>query len=149
MRPADTNERGPVTIELVPLMTIEIELAAPLIVGEGPAGNRMIFEVATAKFEGERLRGTHKGNAGADWLTVCPDGTGSLDVRGLLETDDGALIFVQYHGRTDLTTPAAPIYAAPRYETSDERYRWLNKVQAVAKGTLDGSTLTYEIYEVR
>jgi hypothetical protein len=138
-----------VAIELVPLMTIEIGLAKPLIVGEGPAGNRMIFELAAAKFEGDRLRGTHKGNAGADWVTISPDGTGSIDVRGLLETDDGALIYVQYHGRTDLSTPGAPIYTAPRFETSDDRYRWLNKVQAVAKGTLDGSTLTYEIYEVR
>jgi hypothetical protein len=90
-----------------------------------------------------------RARAAADWLTISPDGTGSLDVRGLLETDDGALIFVQYHGRTDLTTPGAPIYAAPRYETSDKRYVWLNKIQAVAKGTLDGRTLTYEIYEVR
>ena len=136
-------------IELVPLMNVEIALTDPLIVGEGPAGNRLIFEVASAKFDGERLRGTHKGNAGADWLTICADGTGTLDVRALLETDDGALIFVQYGGRTDVGTPNAPIYAAPTFETSDQRYRWLNKVQAVAKGTLDGSTLTYEIYEVR
>jgi hypothetical protein len=35
------------------------------------------------------------------------------------------------------------------YETGDERYAWLNRIQAVAKGTLDGQTLTYEIAEVR
>jgi hypothetical protein len=138
-----------VAIELVPLMTMEVQLAKPRVVGDGPAGNRIIFEVGTAKFEGERLRGTHKGSSGADWLTICPDGTGTLDVRVLLETDDGALIFAQYGGRTDLTTPGAPVFGAPVYETSDERYRWLNKIQAVAKGMLDGSTLTYEIYEVR
>jgi hypothetical protein len=40
-------------------------------------------------------------------------------------------------------------YAAPRFETGDERYAWLNKVQAIGKGRLDGTTLTYEWYEVR
>jgi hypothetical protein len=43
----------------------------------------------------------------------------------------------------------APIYAAPLYDTGGERYAWRNKIQAVAKGTLDGQTLTYEIYEPR
>ena len=44
---------------------------------------------------------------------------------------------------------SAPIYAAPLYETGDERYAWLNRIQAVAKGALDGQSLTYEIYELR
>ena len=43
----------------------------------------------------------------------------------------------------------SPVYAAPLFETGDERYAWLNRVQAIAKGTLDGPTLTYEIAEVR
>jgi hypothetical protein len=43
----------------------------------------------------------------------------------------------------------APVYTAPRFETGDERYAWLNRVQAVAKGELDGTTLTYEVFEVR
>jgi hypothetical protein len=41
------------------------------------------------------------------------------------------------------------VYAAPLFETGDERYAWLNRIQAVAKGTLDGPTLTYEIAEMR
>jgi hypothetical protein len=72
-------------------------------------------------------------------------------VRGTLETDDGALVYSFYQGRLDLSQPLreAHIYAAPLYETGDERYAWLNKVQAVAKGTTDGQTLNYEIYELR
>ena len=37
----------------------------------------------------------------------------------------------------------------PPLETSDERYGWLNSVQAVGKGTIEGPTLTYEWYEAR
>ena len=68
---------------------------------------------------------------------------GTLDVRALLETDDGALIYTWYHGRLDLSQGpgTSPAYAAPLYETGDERYAWLNLIQAVAKGELtDGGS---------
>jgi Protein of unknown function (DUF3237) len=74
-----------------------------------------------------------------------------LDVRFSAETDDGALIYVQYNGRTDVSQGpgTAPIYVAPRFETGDERYAWLNRIQAVGKGALDGNTVTYDWYEIR
>jgi hypothetical protein len=138
-------------IELVPLTTAVIKLADPIVLPNTPSGTRIIVEVESATYEGERLSGKQKGVAAADWMTVGPDGTGSLDVRGTLETDDGALVFGFYRGRLDMTKPLgeSPVYAAPLYDTGDERYAWLNKIQAVAKGTLDGQTLTYEIYEIR
>jgi hypothetical protein len=34
------------------------------------------------------------------------------------------------------------------FETGDERYLWLNGIQAVAKGVRDGATLTYEMYQL-
>ena len=138
------------TLELVPLATMTAELAAPFVLDSCPAGGRWIFEVDSVTVTGDRLRASMKGRSTADWLTVGPDMTGTLDVRMLLETDDGALVFVLYNGRVDLTNGGAGgTYAAPRFETGDDRYRWLNKIQAVAKGTLDGSTLTYEMYELR
>ena len=135
-------------LELVPLGMITAELSSPFVLSDTPVGGRWIFEVESAVVEGDRLSAKLKGNAAADWLVVAPDGTGTLDVRLLVETDDGALIFVQYHGRVDVAS-GGPTYATPRFETGDDRYRWLNKIQAVAKGTLDGSTLTYELYELR
>lgn len=137
------------TIELVPLCTITAELDAPLSVGVTPSGTRMIFEVASGTVEGDRFAGKVRGRANADWFTVGADGTGTIDVRALVETHDGALVFVQYMGRTDLSKgPGGPLYIAPRFETSDERYRWLNLVQAVGKGSFDGRTITYEVFEV-
>lgn len=136
------------TLELVPLCTMVAELATPFVLDGTPAGNRWIFEVSSARIDGERIRGTLKGRAAADWLLVAPDGTGMLDVRALIETDDGALVFVQYPGRVDVSA-GGPTYATPRFETGDERYRWLNKIQAVAKGRLEGTTLTYDMYELR
>lgn len=139
------------SIELVPLMTATINLREPIMLPNTPSGTRLIIEVASATFEGDRIRGKQKGVAAADWLTVGPEGTGTLDVRATLETDDGALIYSFYRGRLDASQPigSAPIYNAPLYETGDERYAWINKIQAVGKGKTDGQILEYEIYELR
>jgi hypothetical protein len=141
------------TIELVPLCTARLRLAEPLMLPDGPSGTRVIVEVEEFVMEGERLRARQKGKAAADWLTVNPALLGTIDVRALLETDDGALIYTSYTGRLDLSAGpgTSPAYSAPLYETGDERYAWLNKIQAVAKGTVGdgGHTLDYEIAEVR
>jgi hypothetical protein len=139
----------PEPLELVPLARMTIELRAPIALDGTPVGSRWIFEVDSARIDGDRLHGTMKGTANADWFVLRPDGTGALDVRALLETDDGALVFIQYLGRTDIAAGSSTIYAAPLFETGDERYAWLNKIQAVAKGVLDGSSLTYDLFELR
>ena len=141
------------SIELVPLCTATITLAAPFILPDTPLGTRVIAECQAFDVAGERITAHLKGNAAADWLTVDGRAQGTLDVRTLLETDDGALIFVSYRGRLDLAggPGAAPTYSAPLFDTGDERYAWINKIQAVGKGQLsaDGTTLVYEIAEVR
>lgn len=139
-----------VDIELIPLCSIIIEVGDPMVMPNTPAGTRIIVELRDLRVEGQRLRGTLKGVAAADWLTIGPEGTGSVDVRATMETHDGALVYVTYTGRRDFSQGMdAPVYTAPRFETGDERYAWLNRVQAVAKGELDGTTLTYEVFEVR
>ena len=138
------------TIELVPLATATFTLAESIMLAKSPFGERGVFEIRECVYEGDRLRGRQKGVAAADWELIGADGTGALDVRFVLETDDGALIYVFYSGRTDESQgSAAPLYVAPLFETGDARYAWLNKVQAIAKGKLEGDTLTYEVYEVR
>lgn len=137
-------------LELVPLARMTATFNRPHVLRSTPSGTHQIFEVVTAEFEGERVRARATGSANADWLRIGPDGTGTLDVRALMQTDDGALIFVHYSGRTDASGAGqAPVYAAPLFDTGDDRYRWLNRVQAIAKGWFDGTTLAYDVYEVR
>ena len=140
-------------IELVPLCTLRIQLKPPVAAGAGPTGTRLIVELASVQVKGDRLRGEMLGSAAADWLILGPEGTGTVDVRATLQTDDGAIIFVQYNGRLDasqgLQFPMTA-YVAPRFETGDERYAWLNGIQAVGKGILyENLSLDYEWYEVR
>lgn len=141
------------TIELVPLCTATITLADPILIPDTPAGMRVIAEVSAWDVEGERINAHMRGSAAADWMTINAAMLGTIDARGLLETDDGALIYTWYHGRLDLSAGpgSSPAYSAPLYETGDERYAWMNKIQAIAKGNLsdDGKQLVYEICEVR
>jgi hypothetical protein len=98
-------------LELAPLGTLTLQLRKPIRLKDTPVGARWIFEVESGQLEGDRVRGTIKGHANADWLIVGADGTGTVDVRGLLETDDGALVFIQYHGRLDMNEAGAPVYS--------------------------------------
>jgi hypothetical protein len=137
-------------IELVPLCTIRIQLKPPISVGAGPAGTRLITEVASAEFTG-RLAGELLGAAAADWAVLSPDGIGTVDARLTLRTHDGATVFVQYSGRLDASR-GFPLtgYVAPLFETTDERYVWLNRIQAIGKGSVsEDFSLDYEWYEVR
>jgi len=138
-------------MELVPLCTFEANLSGLHDIGTGPAGTRTIAEVGGGTVTGDRLSGSLKGNAAADWMLTDANGVATLDVRVIIETDDGALVYVTYGGRAEWSggPGSAPIYIAPRFETSDERYTWLNAIQAVGKGQLGRGTVSYEIAEVR
>ncbi|MGY1669413.1 DUF3237 domain-containing protein [Geodermatophilus sp. SYSU D00710] len=140
-------------IELVPLCTMRVQLKPPIEVGAGPAGTRLIFEAESAKFDGDRFSGEMEGSASGDWLLLGPDGTGMLDVRATFRTHDGALVFAQYHGRLDASDGMdlpKTIYVTPRFETGDERYAWLNRIQAAGKGVVhEDLVLDYEWYELR
>ena len=95
--------------------------------------------------EGPKVKGTVKAPSG-DWVTSRPDGSLSLDLRVLIETDDGAMILMTYQGISP--DGGKNIRCAPLFETGDERYAWLNNVQAVAIGVSGGGTATYEVYKL-
>ena len=138
-------------IELVPLAHATATLSPPIVLPSTPSGMRVIFEMSDYRFEGDRFSARQRGAAAADWLIVGPEGTGTLDVRVTLETRDGAPILLRYGGRVDASRGlgGAPIYAALQFETGDERWAWLNRVLAIAKGTLEANAVAYEVYEVR
>ncbi len=134
---------------LVPMGTITAQLGDQIELGSGPKGVRLISDVVSVKVDSDRVKAALATNDAADWLTVSDNGTlGCLDVRFTLKTDDGAYIFVEYSGRAEMET--GQIATAPTFQTSHEKYLWLNRVQAVAAGVVDGNgLLTYSLYEVK
>ena len=145
---------GELGIRLKPLCRLDAELALPIVLPNTPSGTRLIIEVLSLRLAGERLKATMLGRAAADWLTLSPDGrTGTLDVRCTLETDDSALIFMYYGGRMRRATAgdaAHLIHVAPRFDTGDKRYDWLNAIQAIGKAAqpVGSQSLRYTFYEV-
>ena len=71
---------------------------------------------------------------GGDWAKLNDDGTTHVDVRATLKTDDGAHILMFYGGRGDATGADKRIVSQPLFETSAERYMWLNSVVAIGVG---------------
>jgi len=114
-------------------------------IANGPQGTRRVVDASSGTFEGPKMKGTVKG-PGGDWVTSRPDGSALLDVRLLLETDDGAVILMQYKGI--LTEGGARLRTAPLFETGDERYAWLNTAQAVGLGAVGNGNVTYDVYQV-
>ncbi|HLG97068.1 MAG TPA: DUF3237 domain-containing protein [Bryobacteraceae bacterium] len=141
-------------------MTIQLHPVEEL--GATPAGIRRVFPVSGGEFNGERIRGSILPVAGADYLLSRPDGTSQQDVRMLLRTDDGALILMTYrgvrHGSVEVNARMARgepvagseyyLRTAPFFETSSEKYEWLNKLVAVGVGERRLNDVVYEIFEV-
>ena len=145
------------------LFTLELEIGYERVqvIGDLPAGRRMVAPVDGGTFEGERLRGTVVGG-GADWVTFRSDGAMLIDVRLTLRTHDGAHILMFYQGlahapadvmaRFNRREAVAPhlVYArtTPRFETSAPAYDWLNRVIAVSKGCRTAKGPMYKVFEI-
>jgi uncharacterized protein DUF3237 len=143
------------------LMTMSLGVSGMQVVGATPGGNRRIGLVSGGTFQGERLRGRVL-PGGADWLMVRSDGSTTLDVRLVLETDDKAAIGMTYRGMRH--GPAAVIERLNRgeavdpseyyfriaigFETSAPAYDWLNRIIAIGSGRRPPEGPVYEIFEV-
>ena len=127
------------------LFDITLDVAVAGMVPSGPCGTRAIVSATNGTFEGPKLKGTTK-SPGGDWVTARPDGSLGLDVRLLLETDDGAVILMTYRGVSP--DGGGTVRTSPLFETGDERYAWLNSVQGVALGSSASGKVSYSVYQL-
>ena len=149
-------------MELVQEFTMSAELAAPLNVGGGPYGTRIVFPVTAGAVAGERITGRLVGGGG-DWLLLGADGWGRLDVRAHIETDDGAVIYGYYGGLLEFNGAVMQasqsaegetgfddqyFRTTPRFETGHDGYQWLNQAVFVARGRLTAGGVAYEVFRV-
>ena len=144
-----------------PLFIFVIDVAKPSIIGKTPGVERRVGEITGGRFEGERLKGKIL-SGGSDWQAVRTDGTWALDVRFVMETDDGHLIGMTYRGlrhgpkdvidaiaRGEEVSPSAYYFrVAPFFETASEKYGWLNNIVTVGLGHRLPSGPIYQIFEI-
>ena len=144
-----------------PLMTVRIIAAPPQKIGAIPHGMRSIVPVTGGDFEGPRLRGKVM-PGGGDWLLLRSDAVLELDLRITLETDDRALIHMSFQGlrhgpadviaalgRGEVVDPASYYFrTVPRFETSAEKYAFLNRIITVGVGETRPDGAVHRIEEI-
>lgn len=144
-------------MQLQPLLKVHIDLAAPQ-----ELGRRRIVPIVGGSFSGERLSGRVL-PGGADWQIVREDGVADLDARYTLQTQDGALIYVQNrgyrHGPPETMRRLAAgealdpslyyMRTTPWFETADSRYTWVNRIVCIATGARLPAAVELEVFEVK
>jgi hypothetical protein len=145
-----------------PLMTVRIAAGPAQKIGAVPKGIRSIVPVTGGDFAGPRLQGKIL-PGGGDWLLLRPDGVLELDLRITLETDDRALIYMRFlgirHGPPEViaalgqgeAVDSAKYYfrTLPSFETSSEKYAFLNRIISVGIGEARPDGAIHRIAEVQ
>lgn len=150
-----------------PLCVVDFHVGGIMAMGVSPWASRRIGCVTGGRFEGPRLSGEIL-PGGGNWSTsgeIAPGlTTGTFDARVIWKTDDGAMIYVTYTGRSVVSDavsarfrdPAAPevphddyyIRIAPVFETADPRYAWLNGVLAVGCGHRTSTGIRHSVFAI-
>jgi hypothetical protein len=144
-----------------PLMTVRIAAAPLQKLGSVPHGTRSIIPIAGGDFEGPRLRGKVL-PGGGDWLLLRSDGVLELDLRITLETDDHAQIYMTFQGlrhgppdaiaalgRGEVVEPSRYYFRTlPRFETSTDKYSFLNRIITVGVGEARPDGAIHRIDEI-
>ncbi len=106
---------------------------------------------------------------GADWLRVMPSGVLKLDVRAVMKTDDGELLYITYNGLLQHTeesfrkmnagevvkaSDVAYFSTAPTIQTGSKKYDYLNRLQLINKFvelqfSPNGSYIIYDVFAVK
>lgn len=120
------------------LFDMAVDLEVPHVF-ETPVGTRLTYITKSGTIRGPQIHGDLL-PGGGDWVVLGSDGVSRLDIRGTIRTDDDALIHYSAFGVVRLPDDGRDriargeripfeegyIRTTPRFETSDERYMWLN-----------------------
>jgi hypothetical protein len=141
---------------------LEAALGEPLDLGDVSQGHRRIIPLTGGTFAGPELNGKLLPGVSADWQIVLRDGTTLGDIRYTLQTDDGALLYVQSrgvrHGSTevlarlgrgdDVDASEYTFRTSTQIETASRDLEWLNKGVFISVGGRRLGGVTYETYLV-
>jgi hypothetical protein len=173
MKPAPLLDHAPLLddaplLDHAPLSTLGVEHVCDMSVDlepphvfQTPVGTRLTYITKSGTLTGPRLRGELL-PGGGDWVVLGSDGISRLDVRGTVRSHDGALINYETRGVARLPDDGRErlargqripfeegyIRTTPRFETSDERYSWLNGQVLVGINELSANHVDYRIYRI-
>ena len=143
------------------VMTLRVQVGAPMELGEVAGGRRRIVPILGGSFEGPAIRGKVLAG-GADWQMVRADGLAELDTRYALQTDAGQIIYIQNagirHASPEATKkllagePVDPsqVYfkTVPRFETAAPELRRLTRAIFIGTGERYPAEVVIHVWRV-
>lgn len=144
------------TLELI--AELEAQVAAPIVIGATPLGQRRIVPITGGRIAGRRLEGDIL-PGGADYQLIRPDGVTEIEARYTLRLTDGALVYVVNRGLRHAApedmarllrgepVPPERVYfrTAPVFETASPAHAWLHRSLFLGFGTREPSRVVIRI----
>jgi hypothetical protein len=141
---------------------LDADLAAPVDLGDTPRGHRRIIAFTGGRAQGPGFRARLLPAAGADWQLVRPSGSAIADIRYTLQTDAGALLYVQSQGvrhgspavlarlatGEDVDPSEYTFRTTVTIETADPDLAWVNDGVFIAVGGRRRDGVSYDVYLV-
>jgi Protein of unknown function (DUF3237) len=120
-------------VDLVELARLQLTYTSLEALDFGSGGR--LYGTMEGTLSGERVRGELRLTNLAERRV---DNVNVPTLRGVLTTDDGAVVWVELDGLATLreSDDARVFVTSCRFRTGDERYRWLNTTVAVLEGVL-------------
>jgi hypothetical protein len=150
----------PIRLEYV--ATAEIELEAPIEVGDVLLGRRRSIGIVRGTIRGPLLDATVN-SGGADWQLIAADGTAIIDTRYTAVTTDGDVFSITTSGfrhgppevlarlaAGDDVDPGEYVFrVSARLESGAPALDWVNRTVFVATAGRKAAAVGYDLYAVR
>ena len=142
------------------LFTLALEIQVSSL-GDTPYGRRRMFHFDGGSFDGPKLKGKVLPGGGG-WSLIRRDDVMEVDARLILETNDNHQIYAAWKGlrhgpkevmdrlyQGEIVDPGAYYFrTTPYFETSSEKYSWMNRICSIASGSLSANARTLDVFQV-
>jgi Protein of unknown function (DUF3237) len=143
------------------VFTITAHVAGITSAGDIGTGERRIIPIIGGEVRGKDLNGKIL-PFGADFQIVRPDSSIDLEAKYAVETDDGAVIYVENRGirrgpldlvqklnRGEAVDPALIYFrTVPKFETGAAKYRWLMQNLFVGSAARHAARVVIDVHQV-
>lgn len=127
------------------LFDINFEVDAPKLISDGDGGNAMIVQSRGGRFEGAGCSGVVR--SATDWASRDAEGVVAVDIRAVLEDDDGSSLLLEQRGTGVREDGDLTIFAAGRIRADPaSQLGHLNGTAISALGTLVHGGVRYAVY---
>ena len=143
------------------VFTITAHVGGIASAGQLGFGERRIIPIVGGEVRGKDINGKVLA-FGADFQIVRPDSSIDLEAKYAIESDDGAVIYVENRGirrgpidlvkklnRGEAVDPTLIYFrTVPRFETGAEKYRWLMQSLFVASAARYADRVVIDVHQV-